>query len=421
MNKDGRLMRSGGARKDLLSMANMEFQAKRIKFSLKKSSRDRLFGQLQEANERMRNLLESSDHITAARRSREATKPTSIMNRKINEFWQHAKRLHEALSKAWQCGCGSHVANLQLQHRTSDKVEFDVLFNVGATTGHNHWRETKIKMLPGIFTTPLGGVSISTGQQATPTTTRSPRQVRWTAPSSQPPPKASNEQMVKIHDLCSALSTHYPDCFGFLDEDEHRFAFYPGSQTVSISNISTITLDRLLEDTYALSRRKRYFLALTLASSYLQLGSTPWLSAPLRNDSIVFLQDPSDPSSIILDQPYIRREISKHPCTPTPDTISILGIRLLELCFGATLENNRFRKQLPTGDAVSGPVLDYAAAIQWSKLVSEEAGPEFAEAIDWCLHAKELNDGSWRKEIWTHVIIPLDSCHKQVSQKPLLR
>jgi hypothetical protein len=90
---------------------------------------------------------------------------------------------------------------------------------------------------------------------------------------------------------------------------------------------------------------------------------------------------------------------------------------LLELCFGTTLESNEFRKQLPVGDSITGPILDYAAAIQWSKMVSEEAGPGYAEAIEWCLHAKQVSDGSWRKEIWTHVILPLDACHRQVSQK----
>ncbi|KAF2187523.1 hypothetical protein K469DRAFT_472815, partial [Zopfia rhizophila CBS 207.26] len=62
-----------------------------------------------------------------------------------------------------------------------------------------------------------------------------------------------------------------------------------------------------------------------------------------------------------------------------------LGIRLIELCFGTFLENNKFRQQLPPGDTTSVPILDYAAAVQWRKMVSEEAGPEFAEAVEWYL------------------------------------
>jgi hypothetical protein len=54
-----------------MSYANFEFQAKRIKFSLKKGSCEGLFLQFKDANEKMRNLLESSDQIAAARSSQE--------------------------------------------------------------------------------------------------------------------------------------------------------------------------------------------------------------------------------------------------------------------------------------------------------------------------------------------------------------
>ncbi|KAF2744653.1 hypothetical protein M011DRAFT_496157 [Sporormia fimetaria CBS 119925] len=119
-------------RNDLLSISNFEFQTKRIKFSLKRSSRERLFVQFQHANDRMRSLLENSDQIAIARRDREPGKNASVMGRKLNDFWRHAKRLHDALSSAWQCSCVDHQTTLQLQHRTSDKPEFDVVFNLGA-------------------------------------------------------------------------------------------------------------------------------------------------------------------------------------------------------------------------------------------------------------------------------------------------
>ena len=86
------------------------------------------------------------------------------------------------------------------------------------------------------------------------------------------------------------------------------------------------------------------------------------------------------------------------------DALASLGIWLLELCFGAFLESTPFRRQLPPGDAISAPVLDYAAAIRWIKRVGEEARPEFAEAIDRFLRTKELSDGSWRKDLLQHVV-----------------
>lgn len=217
-----------------------------------------------------------------------------------------------------------------------------------------------------------------------------------------------------IQDLCTALSTAHPACFGFLNEDGHRFVVYPDSQTSTIASGAVITLDKLL---HPLTRRKRYFLALTIASWFLRLGCTPWLRSPLKVN-VVFLQDAAPSGSSGLGQPYIRGELSKHSSRPATDATSCLGICLLELCFGTTLETNKFRKQLPLGNAATKPMLDLAAALQWSKEVGEEAGPDFAEVIEWCLRAKSLNDQSWRKEMWSNVIVPLDACHKQVTQRP---
>jgi hypothetical protein len=139
----------------------VEFQAKRIKFSLKRSSRERLFAQFQEANDRMRNLLESSDQIKASRMKEQMPMPLSIMNRKLIDFWRHAKRLHEALSNAWQCGCSSHEAGLQLLHRTSDKPEFDVMLKVGSDASQSFWASTSIKMTEASSSTPSVGVKIN--------------------------------------------------------------------------------------------------------------------------------------------------------------------------------------------------------------------------------------------------------------------
>ncbi|KAF2626075.1 hypothetical protein BU25DRAFT_440835 [Macroventuria anomochaeta] len=119
----------------------------------------------------------------------------------------------------------------------------------------------------------------------------------------------------------------------------------------------TKTLQDLLADTQILTRRRRYCLALTLASSYLQLGATPWLNTQLRKDNIIFLQDQTNPDTTILNHPYLRCEIF--------------------------------------GDVSNQP----------SRRVGEEAGLEFAEPIDW-------------KDLLQHVIVPLDTLHKQVSQKP---
>lgn len=393
-----------------MSMSNIEFQAKRIKFTVRKGLRERLFAQLKEANDRLRQLLESNDQVAAARRAGEVAKRPSTMNRRISEFWRHAKRLHDALSSAWSCDCTSHMANLGLRLRTSDEVDFDLMFNVTNSNQETSWQSTKITMISN-----KQDISIVVpGNTAT-----AQRRVRWDTTDLQKPDVRGPHE-AQIRDLCRTLASQCRDCYGFLDQDEHRFVVYPSRQVSITPAKSLFTLSQVLGGAHSLTRRKRYSLAHILATSFLQLGDTPWLDKGMKKDDIVFAEDPSEPQVALLDTPYICQTLSRGLIAPAIDSLSSLGIRLLELCFGQTLETTTYRKLLPAGDMISAPILDYAAAIQWSRLVGEEAGPEFTEAIEWCLHTKGIADGSWRKGLWQHVVVPLDACHKQVSQRPVI-
>jgi hypothetical protein len=50
----------------------------------------------------------------------------------------------------------------------------------------------------------------------------------------------------------------------------------------------------------------------------------------------------------------------------------------------------------------------------------EEAGPEYADAITWCLHhtpessGVEGNDEKWREDMFMKVVEPLKYCHDQL-------
>jgi hypothetical protein len=395
-----------------MSYANFEFQARRIKFSLKKGSRERLFLQFKDANEKMRNLLESSDQIVAARIIHETSRDSPAMTYNMNDFWRHATRLHGALMKAWQCSCGDHIANLQLQHRTNDKVEFNILFEFGPKRPQASWLGTKIRMVPHDNSMAPVGASLDI-QQTVPSPASVIGKVHWadiaTSETLQP-------KLDQIQDLCSTLHTECPGFLGFIDEEDHHFLIYPESDRAAMAQMSTVTLQNLLQLANLMTRRKRYYLALILASSFLQLASTPWINAPLHKDSIIFVQEATDSNTIIIEQPYIRREMSQNSPAPTKEAISSLGIRLLELCFGLPLEDYPYRKILGPGDAISAHILDSAAAIHWSKMVSDEAGPEFADAIDWCLHAREHSNGTWRKDFWLKVVQPLIECHKHIAE-----
>ena len=79
------------------------------------------------------------------------------------------------------------------------------------------------------------------------------------------------------------------------------------------------------------------------------------------------------------------------------------------------------KNKLPT-HAKPSLALDLVAAMQWcDRHANDEAGPEFAEAIKWCLRNPTLRgvgankQQAWREDLWTQVVEPLQYCHRQLN------
>lgn len=134
------------------SKANLEYQIQRFKMSFNRSKRDKLFKDLTDCNNELRMLLDTSDRIAALRQSRSAkTKPAA--SKELWKFWHHADRLYNLLIRSWKCDCKRfHLAHLLLQHRTTQKADFKIMFVYGEqnfTPKPWSWtcQETNIKML----------------------------------------------------------------------------------------------------------------------------------------------------------------------------------------------------------------------------------------------------------------------------------
>ncbi len=91
------------------------------------------------------------------------------------------------------------------------------------------------------------------------------------------------------------------------------------------------------------------------------------------------------------------------------DGFESLGIVLLELCFGRPIETHPCRAQLGS---------DLLAALEWLKDVAEEAGPEYAEAVGWCLiGGRTISAGrgdGWRTVMSDRVVKPLGVCQSYI-------
>jgi hypothetical protein len=232
--------------------------------------------------------------------------------------------------------------------------------------------------------------------------------------------------LIDISNLCDTIAAFksnlkHRSC---LRGEQGRFALSP-LESQGVTDIrDTVSLDTLLckNSKITLTRRQRYLIALTLASSHLQLHSTPWISSQWSKKDILFLRDSNNPDKILLDQPYISRNFAPTPAVsdnPIDDqSLSNLDIMLLELCFGTALEDHEIRQKYPTG-STPNPFLDIAAALEWSPRAVEEAGPEFADAIMWCLRGvpgSGESDGKlekWREELFLKVVEPLKYCYDQ--------
>lgn len=135
---------------------------------------------------------------------------------------------------------------------------------------------------------------------------------------------------------------------------------------------------------------------------------------------MVFFKDKENRNKFHLDRPYsnTQQTLLEDITIANSDNLNrlylleLLGIVLLELCFGKPLEEHSIRKQWPVGDNdLQKHKLDVLAAREWSEHVKDEAGFNFDEAIRWCLReCRDVSPGEWRREMVQHVVEPLRTC-----------
>jgi hypothetical protein len=185
------------------------------------------------------------------------------------------------------------------------------------------------------------------------------------------------------------------------------------------------TLGNLLDSAY-LNCPERCLIALVLASSVYQLHSSPWLQNSWDNRRIVFFSSFTDSTKILMDKPFLSGDYfhpdahASFPLAHGPGDLVVesLGIALLELCLGKTLESFPEYKDMgnviPSHSFSRGFATDILLPRAYNQL-----GSEFADAIRWCLTHRQmsLDDDSWRNELFNNVIVPL---HEVYIANPLM-
>jgi hypothetical protein len=208
-------------------------------------------------------------------------------------------------------------------------------------------------------------------------------------------------------------------CLGMLvgldQGDRYQVSSQPEQKVVA----GEITLWEILSRGHKprVSRAQRFQIALKIASSHLQLHSTSWARRHWESGDVRFPQAGTTTADILLDRPFVSATFE--PDLPsamrvpkvTDRSFACLGIMMLELLFGAQLEEHELWQQFGANSS-DNPLIRLMVAKQWADDVKDEAGPEFSSAVKWCLDESPatLHGDQWRKDLACEVVLPLQNC-----------
>lgn len=222
---------------------------------------------------------------------------------------------------------------------------------------------------------------------------------------------------VEIKDLCSHLKALSPDLdySGYLADDEQRFhELVRAQQSIQTHPMSTISLETLLKHNEGgFSRQQRHKIASVVASSMLQLQTTPWLPQKFGKQDILFYKQDS---TIHFDYPFIRHSFTSskslqsesiHSASPTArflarDSLSNLGIMLLEICYGQSIEDQPIRTKYLT-DGLPHEFTNFMTARDWAENVFEQE-PEWEHIIRCCISCMFEEKPDWANKRFTAAV-----------------
>jgi hypothetical protein len=225
-----------------------------------------------------------------------------------------------------------------------------------------------------------------------------------------------------LENICPSLSNlpfGAKGCLGFvLDENMKFWGTYPVDRQLQLEvNQNWLSLEALLSQTpstnqpRALNKRECLYLAVNLASSLLQLHTTPWLPENWCNKSIHF------PTPVNVQQPYVIIQLGDSTAAQdgqvrfvlNPYLVS-LGIILLELSERKSFhEWLKGRQNTTLPDNVIGKA---TIAWDWFDEACWNMSEEYAIAVQYCLKSsfipvqatKTLSDEGFREAVYRDIV-----------------
>jgi hypothetical protein len=223
-------------------------------------------------------------------------------------------------------------------------------------------------------------------------------------------PAGPAPSLSEVKDLCASIQQLYKSAsiigFSLDSKSKLRGGYSIDPVETYTSSTELVTLENLLDHPPVLngrrsklSKKERYSLALTLASSVLYLNSTPWLANEWTIRDILFQRTPNTTRSIDFERPYVAPkllELSKSVSNstkvkgPKNTVLGALAIALLELYFGTTAEKYQASEAedgVADPEVLRNPWTLHAFAHTWVDTETDNLSAAFLNAIRHCLRS----------------------------------
>ncbi|KAH7385868.1 hypothetical protein BKA66DRAFT_569191 [Pyrenochaeta sp. MPI-SDFR-AT-0127] len=428
---------------------------KRLKFSISKSEYAEQLTELKNFNQALARLTKQSLELEP---SRTVTKARSCPN--FSALQNYARTLFETLRQGIRCNCDSHAVKLRLESRSQreekeedllERTPFRVIFTYATDTGPRlstpnswNWKEADIRCLvekQSHATLPQRADDACVSQSATRRVKFEQVQVHQGNNNTtvtvieQQVTSTTVSRPEQIHDLCKTISLlQQPQrdlCIGYLtDSVKRKYGIYPLQPPNSCDQQqwAAYSLRQILTERANLNRRltkhDKLRVAVDLASSVLQLYKTPWLDEEWSDNDVYFIHRPGISPAKVFEHPFVYRRFSSKP---TPDnavaqrahcrvirnqTLFTLGILLIELLYGKSIEELQSRRDL---DCDGTPGVAWCTA---ERLIEDEieyeAGPRYLDAVRRCIRCdfnrkdSSLDDEDFQRAVFDGVVAPLE-------------
>ena len=239
------------------------------------------------------------------------------------------------------------------------------------------------------------------------------------------PEDVSKSPRRRIEDICTLLEQAGQNncCLRMLVDDEKLWHIKSQSKQLSfIESLPSVSLKHLLQTSTKLPLREKRILAVILANSLLQLCESPWFDKEWDTEDISFFYKATN--QIDFKRPYLSTYFQNHPKDDDAEvmlrihpnqSILALGILLLEIQLGKSIESQRSSEDLIDGKTVNVNT-DLTTALRLLDDSVDDIYEDYRMAILACLNcnfvtadqAQDLDDAQFRQAVYDNIVAPLE-------------